>query len=119
MRRARGCVGLVGAARIASHLLGLDSNAAGIVIPVDAFASLVGGSAEAPGSFGMGDVGHYKVSLKKTTDRELIYEREFVFGNNGVILFPVATYPLLKGAFDQCHKSDNHTLTLRRNASTD
>ena len=50
-RRARGCVGLVGAARIVSHLLGLGSNSAGIVIPVDAFASLVGGEAEAPGSF--------------------------------------------------------------------
>lgn len=50
-RRARGCVGLVGAARIASHLLGLSSSSAGIIVPVDAFASLVGSEAEAPGSF--------------------------------------------------------------------
>lgn len=50
-RRARGCVGLVGAARIANHLLGLGSSSAGVVIPVDAFASLVGGEAEAQGSF--------------------------------------------------------------------
>ena len=50
-RRARGCVGLVGAARTTSHLLGLGPSSAGIVVPVDAFASLLGGEAEAPGSF--------------------------------------------------------------------
>jgi hypothetical protein len=50
-RHARGCIGLVGAARVTNHLLGLDANSAGIVIPVDSFAALVGAAAEVQGSF--------------------------------------------------------------------
>ncbi|MGI9460933.1 MAG: FtsK/SpoIIIE domain-containing protein, partial [Pirellulales bacterium] len=45
-RRARGCVGLVGAAKIVMHLLGICENHAGIIIPADSFTTLFGAGIE-------------------------------------------------------------------------
>lgn len=44
----------------------------------------------------------------------LIYKRKFYFGGGGNTLFPVGTYPPLKNMFDQFHKADSHTITLKQ-----
>jgi len=54
------------------------------------------------------NIGVDKVSGK------LIYKRKFYFGNGGMLLYPVATYPALKSMFDAFHKSDTHTITLKQ-----
>jgi len=43
------------------------------------------------------------------------YQRKFHFGNGGVILFSSASYPSLKKLFDEFHKADTHTITLKQN----
>ncbi|CAN5259851.1 hypothetical protein BH20ACI1_BH20ACI1_13030 [soil metagenome] len=45
----------------------------------------------------------------------LIYERKFYFGNGGFTLFPVGAYKSLKNLFDEFHKADTHTITLKQN----
>ena len=45
----------------------------------------------------------------------LKYERKFHFGGGGFILFPVGSYQPLKTMFDEFHKSDTHTITLKQN----
>ncbi|HEY0428114.1 MAG TPA: DUF3857 domain-containing protein [Pyrinomonadaceae bacterium] len=44
----------------------------------------------------------------------LKYKRKFFFGAGGNILFPVASYEPLKFLFDNFHKADMHTVTLRQ-----
>jgi uncharacterized protein DUF3857/transglutaminase superfamily protein len=70
--------------------------------------------AESPGGINFGPAGHYQVRLVKTIGHALKYNRKLVFGDGGYILFPVERYPLVKEAFDQCHREDNHAVTLRR-----
>jgi hypothetical protein len=68
----------------------------------------------APGGFGLGEIGEYKVELRKSQDsRALVYRRELIFGREGKIGFPVEAYPQLKKAFDAIHETDGHTITLR------
>ncbi len=43
------------------------------------------------------------------------YRRKFHFGGGGSILFPSRTYQNLKALFDEFHKSDTHTITLKQN----
>lgn len=43
------------------------------------------------------------------------YTRKFYFGGGGRILFPARTYQPLKGLFDEFHKADTHTITLKQN----
>lgn len=67
-----------------------------------------------PGGFSFGEVGEYKANLVKKSDgRQLIYHRELTFGREGIIGFPVTSYPLLKKAFDEVYNQDSHTVTLR------
>ncbi len=71
--------------------------------------------AEAPQSIQFGPVGHYKVSLSRGNGTNVVqYTREFVFGNEGKLLFPVTTYAALKAAFDRHHNEDNHSVMLHR-----
>ena len=69
--------------------------------------------AEAPEGTNIQNVGHYNVTVGVTPERELVYERDFVFGQNGTILFPKTSYSQLKGLFDLLKKQDDHVLTLR------
>lgn len=51
------------------------------------------------------------------TDKEqtfLQYSRKFHFGNGGFINFPTTAYQPMKNLFDQFHKADTHTITLRQ-----
>ncbi len=73
-------------------------------------------NAESPASFGLGDVGDYRVSAKAGKGL-LVYERKLVFGRGGRLIFPLENYPMLKQAFDAIHDEDQHTITLRQQAA--
>jgi transglutaminase-like putative cysteine protease len=76
-------------------------------------------NADAPAPFSGGEISNYKPTLSVTKDQHtLIYKREFFFGGGGNILFPVSTYPQLKRYFDEIHKQDNHTVSLKQGAAT-
>lgn len=44
----------------------------------------------------------------------LFYDRNFYFGNDARLLFPVGSYQALKNLFDAFHQSDIHTITLKQ-----
>lgn len=68
----------------------------------------------APQSSNFGGVGGYQAKLAMTQDgRDLIYSREFVFGKEGRVAFPVSAYPTLKQVFDFVHQQDGHTMVLK------
>jgi hypothetical protein len=72
-------------------------------------------NAESPGDLSFGETGHCMVKIAVSQDqRALEYKRNFRF--NGLI-FPKATYPNLKQAFDVLHQRDNHTITLKQGAA--
>ncbi len=73
-------------------------------------------SPEAPGSFPMGEIGGYDVSVK-VGDGQLIYHRKLVFGRGGRLAYQQKVYPAVKQAFDAIHEQDQHTLTLRQQAA--
>ena len=58
-------------------------------------------------------IGVHKVNIGVRNDKELVYSREFSFGNNGLVRFQSASYPALKGLFEAFNKADVHQLTLR------
>ncbi len=45
----------------------------------------------------------------------ITYKRKFHFGGGGNLLFPSGSYKALKGLFDEFHKADTHTITLKQN----
>ena len=45
----------------------------------------------------------------------LTYNRKFYFGGDERILFENSAYPNLKNLFDEFHKADSHTITLKQN----
>ena len=76
-------------------------------------------NAEKPAPFGSGDISQYKVNMGITNDqRTLILHREFFFGGRGILLFPQTSYSQVKLLFDELHKSDEHTITLKQSAGS-
>ncbi|HEV2799725.1 MAG TPA: DUF3857 domain-containing protein [Pyrinomonadaceae bacterium] len=77
-------------------------------------------NADAPMNIDAGDTSKYQVKIAVTKDGStLIYNRKFFFGNaKGGMLYPVASYGQLKMLFDELHKRDNHTITLKQAATT-
>jgi hypothetical protein len=73
-------------------------------------------SAEKPGEIAdSGKVGRLKIDIGVTNDQALMkYNRQFYFGGNGSILFPANVYEPLKNLFDEFHKGDSHTITLKQ-----
>ncbi len=75
-------------------------------------------NAEAPGEIGdSGNTG--KLSIRISVDKannNLIYKRRFHFANNGSMVFPKASYEPLKNLFDEFHKAEMHTITLKKEA---
>jgi hypothetical protein len=58
------------------------------------------------------------LSLKISVDtaaNSIKYSRRFHFGGGGNIYFPVNGYQPLKNLFDEIHKADSHTITLKQN----
>jgi hypothetical protein len=79
-------------------------------------------NAEAPSRFGAHDLSQYdvKISLIKDPKQKptLVYSRKFFFGGQGKILFPTEAFKVLKQFFDELHKQDNHTISLKLMAQT-
>jgi hypothetical protein len=76
-------------------------------------------NADAPQPFSAGPISDYKPSIGVTKDGStMIYKRNFFFGGQDTIVFPVDTYSKLKQYFDALHQSDNHTVTLKQSAAT-
>ncbi|HYN84537.1 MAG TPA: DUF3857 domain-containing protein [Pyrinomonadaceae bacterium] len=72
---------------------------------------------EAPLTFNAGPVSSYEPKLSLTVDgRAVIYRRNFSFSGN---LIPANNYSQLKKYFDEVHKQDGHTLSLRQGATAD
>ncbi|MGE3466865.1 MAG: DUF3857 domain-containing protein [Pyrinomonadaceae bacterium] len=46
--------------------------------------------------------------------RELMYRRNFFFGNGSNLKFDAAVYPVLRSLFDQFHAANSHTITFRQ-----
>lgn len=84
-------------------------------IEIELPAGFVLDSAEKPGPFAAGSISEYKLDLGVTKDeRSLILHRQFFFGGGGAVVFPQAGYPQLKNLFDELHKKDEHTITLKQ-----
>lgn len=74
---------------------------------------------DAPAPFKSPPISEYLPSAAITKDgKTLIYKRSFFFGGGGNIMFPVSSYNQLKVFFDNLHKQDNHTITLKQSAAT-
>jgi hypothetical protein len=89
-------------------------------VMIDLPAGFALDNADAPTGINGGEVSKYDVKLAITKDgRTLIYKRNFFFGGGQTgLLFPVASYVQLKALFDELHKRDNHTITLKQAAAT-
>ncbi len=77
-------------------------------------------NADAPMGINAGETSKYDIKLGVTKDgRMLVYNRTFFFGGGQTsLLFPVDSYAQLKILFDEMHKRDNHTITLKQGAAT-
>jgi uncharacterized protein DUF3857/transglutaminase superfamily protein len=72
-------------------------------------------NAEQPFPIEAGEVSRYDVHMGITKDnRTLIVKREFFFGGGGNLVFAQTSYAKLKTLFDQLHKNDEHTITLKQ-----
>lgn len=61
------------------------------------------------------NIGSVKFDLMADrTNRVLRYVRKFHFGKGGKVLFDSGVYGPVKGLFDEFHKADSHTITLRQ-----
>ena len=70
-------------------------------------------NADLPQPINFDPIGHY-VTKAVVLNNRLVYEREFVFGNNGTIYFLTKAYPTIKKIFDGLHDNDAHMLTLKQ-----
>lgn len=73
-------------------------------------------NADAPAPMDLGKVGSYASKLSITTEggrRTLVLKREFIFGNDGSLYFPVDYYSTIKQVFEVVSQSDNHVVTLK------
>lgn len=75
-------------------------------------------NADAPASFGSGEISQYKPALSVASDGSmLVYKRSFFFGGGGNVLYPVESYLMVKQYFDTVHKQDGHTVALKQSAT--
>ena len=76
-------------------------------------------NADRPGPLSADDISQYNLGIGVTTDgRTLVIHRDFFFGGKGNIYFPQKSYGQVKSLFDQIHKSDEHTISLKQAASS-
>lgn len=71
-------------------------------------------NAENPGGVAFGKPGEYKLEMGVNKSGELFIERELTFGREGLIFFHLKSYPQLKRIFDEVHKRDAVTLSLKQ-----
>jgi hypothetical protein len=89
-------------------------------VSIDLPAGYALDNADAPVGITAGETSKYDVTIAITKDgRTLIYTRKFRFGSkDGGLVFPAANYAQLKLLFDELHKRDDHTITLKQAAAT-
>ena len=56
------------------------------------------------------------MNLSVNADGKLVYVRDFRFGDNNNVLFPVKAYPQIKRIFDYINKQDTQPVTLSNTA---
>jgi len=80
-------------------------------------------NAEAPAPFSAGNLSQYDVHIRfDRSSRALVYNRDFLFGRGGYILFPSRgskfsvqqVYEELKTLFDMLHERDSQTIALKQ-----
>ncbi|MBC7927605.1 MAG: DUF3857 and transglutaminase domain-containing protein [Bryobacteraceae bacterium] len=71
-------------------------------------------AAGSPGTLNFGTPGQYSMELLKQGESVLICRRNLVFGAKGIIGFPKDAYPNLKTVFDEIHRRDNHSISLKQ-----
>lgn len=89
-------------------------------VSIDLPAGYALDNADAPAGINAGEISKYDIKINVTTDgRTLSYKRTFFFGGGDFgLLFPVTSYVQLKNLFDELHKRDNHTITLKQGTAT-
>lgn len=80
-------------------------------------------NAEAPSPYGANQVSQYLPKLSVTKDgRTLIYDRKFYFdcktADGSYMVLPATSYGQAKNYFDEVHKQDEHTISLKQAAAT-
>ncbi len=76
-------------------------------------------NADRPAPINAQDICKHEINMGITKDQTtLIYKRNFLFGGNDAILFPVTTYDQIKHLFDEISRADNHMITLKQTTST-
>jgi hypothetical protein len=70
--------------------------------------------AESPGAFSFGAPGSYELKISVKDGRELVCGRSLTFGKGGALSYPVATYPKVKNVFDEVHRRDDVTISLKQ-----
>ncbi|HEX4231062.1 MAG TPA: DUF3857 domain-containing protein [Bryobacteraceae bacterium] len=73
--------------------------------------------ADAPRSINFAPAGSYKILMSISKGNVLHYQRDFAFGENGMILVDAGKYSILKHIFDAVHEGDQHMLTLKAKAT--
>jgi hypothetical protein len=72
-------------------------------------------NADAPQIINVTGICHHEVKMRLAKDTStLFYTRNFFFGNEKLLLFPVQGYAEIKRLFDTINKSDNHTIALKQ-----
>jgi hypothetical protein len=79
-------------------------------------------NAEAPAPYGANQVSQYQPKLAVTKDnRTLVYDRKFYFDSKttdgGYMVLPATSYSQAKSYFDEVHKQDGHTISLKQGAT--
>jgi hypothetical protein len=60
-------------------------------------------------------IGALKIKIELAKDTNVLkLERQFYFGAKGNILFPPTTYKALKTLFDNFHKADTYSISLKQ-----
>jgi uncharacterized protein DUF3857 len=67
-----------------------------------------------PGPLNFGPPGSYQLKMSVKGGRELTVFRELVFGKGGSLGYEVKHYSALKGVFDEVHRRDDVTISLKQ-----
>lgn len=67
-----------------------------------------------PGSYDFGQPGSYQLKMSVKDGREFVVFRELVFGKGGFLTYDLKQYPALKGVFDEIHRRDDVTISLKQ-----
>jgi Domain of Unknown Function with PDB structure (DUF3857) len=73
-------------------------------------------AAENAGALDFGKPGGYKMTLG-LQGRTIVCVRTLTFGASDILMFPKSAYPALKEAFDEVHRRDNQSISLKQSAT--